>query len=92
MGYSPWGCKTIGHNLATKQQQMPVREPPSPDTCSEDWPGMGGKLSERGPLCVLFSLHGPVNIYQTLAVPSPGELPSSALKSQSPTPNTLFCL
>ena len=53
-------------------------------------PGMGGELSEKGPLCVLFSLHGPVNVYQTLAVPSPGELPSLALKSQSPTPNTLF--
>ena len=20
-GYSPWGCKTVGHDLATKQQQ-----------------------------------------------------------------------
>ena len=20
-GYSPWGCKRVGHNLATKQQQ-----------------------------------------------------------------------
>ena len=54
VGYSPWGRKTIGHNLATKQQ-IPVREPPSPATCSEDGPGMGGELSEKGPLCVLFS-------------------------------------
>jgi len=22
MGYSPWGCKRVGHNLATKQQQI----------------------------------------------------------------------
>ena len=21
-GYNPWGCKRIGHNLATKQQQQ----------------------------------------------------------------------
>jgi len=21
VGYSPWGCKRVGHNLATKQQQ-----------------------------------------------------------------------
>ena len=21
MGYSPWGCKSVGHNLETKQQQ-----------------------------------------------------------------------
>ena len=21
MGYSPWGCKRVGHDLATKQQQ-----------------------------------------------------------------------
>ena len=21
-GYSPWGCKRVGHNLATKQQQQ----------------------------------------------------------------------
>ena len=27
MGYSPWGHKNVGHNLATKQQQLwyPVR-------------------------------------------------------------------
>ena len=22
VGYSPWSCKSIGHNLATKQQQQ----------------------------------------------------------------------
>ena len=21
LGYSPWGCKTVGHDLVTKQQQ-----------------------------------------------------------------------
>ena len=23
-GYSPWDCERVGHNLATKQQQIPV--------------------------------------------------------------------
>ena len=23
-GYSPWGHKRVGHNLATKQQQQPI--------------------------------------------------------------------
>ena len=22
VGYSPWGCKRVGHDLGTKQQQM----------------------------------------------------------------------
>ena len=92
MDYSPWGRKTTGHNLAAKQQQIPVKEPPSPDTCNEDGLGMGGRLSDKGPLCALLSLHSPVNVYHTLAVPSPGKLSASALKFQSPTPNTLFCL
>ena len=30
MGYSPWGCKRVGHNLATKQQQIYIDiAPPS---------------------------------------------------------------
>ena len=55
VGYSPWGRKTIGHILATKQQ-IPAREPPSPDTCNEDGLGMGGKLSDEGPLCPTVSV------------------------------------
>ena len=43
-------------------------------------------------LCVPLSLHGPGNIYQTFAFPSPCELPSFTLKSQTTTSNILFCL
>ena len=25
MGYSPWGCKRVGHNLVTKQQKLGER-------------------------------------------------------------------
>jgi len=26
MGYSPWGCKTVGHDLVTKQKQQQITE------------------------------------------------------------------
>ena len=26
LGYSPWGCKRVGHNLATKQQTTRITE------------------------------------------------------------------
>ena len=29
VGYSPWDCKRIGHNLVTKQQQPPCLTPSS---------------------------------------------------------------
>ena len=32
-GYSPWGCKRVGHDLATKQQQVTSFKPDYPKDC-----------------------------------------------------------
>ena len=38
-GYSPWGCKQVGHNLVTKQQQQNLMLDPM-----TDWEGGGQAL------------------------------------------------
>ena len=66
------------------------------DICKEDGLGLVGETAgcrDQSPLCPHCLCRAQEKfIHQTFAFPSPCELPSSPLKSQTSTPNILFCL
>ena len=86
----PPNCMNLDRGLVPK---IELSSEISANTMGQVWCGKLGRAYRSEFACVLLSLQAQETfIFQTFAFPSPCELPSFPLKSQTTAPYILFCL